>query len=453
MQKAEKFYKKLVDDNFEESIKSAKIQQMYIKTNTAAYHGNFVHTLYIPKMFTEEMVGYFQKISGTMYKILEKVIHEYQTNPKYRKLFGFEEKLERLILRPNHYECALPIARIDIFFNENDFSFKCCEFNADGSSAMNEDKELNEVIKLTDTYDKFKEKYNIRTFELFNSWVKTFSEIYKTYDRAIENPYIAIVDFFRGDISREFTNFKKAFEDNGFECEICEIEELKYENNKLISPTGRHINAVYRRAVTCDIMKNYDKILPFITAAENNDVCLIGDFKTQVIHNKILFKILHDKMTSSFLTDEEVQHIKKHIPYTASLTREEIQKQDVMHTKDKWVIKPEDSYASKGVFAGVESMTDEEWQKEVNENIGNHYLLQEYCEPYATWNIDITHDENAKYKKYSNITGIYMYGGKLAGLYSRIAKNSIISTQYSEMSLPTIIVSEKQQKGPRQNDF
>ena len=69
--------------------------------------------------------------------------------------------------------------------------------------------------------------------------------------------------------------------------------------------------------------------------------------------------------------------------------------------------------------------------------------MQEYCEPYATWNIDITHDENAKYKKYSNITGMYVYGGKLAGLYSRIAKNSIISTQYSEMSLPTIIVSEK----------
>ena len=115
----------------------------------------------------------------------------------------------------------------------------------------------------------------------------------------------------------------------------------------------------------------------------------------------------------------------------------------MLNTKDKWVIKPEDSYASKGVYAGVEGMTDEEWEKEVMENIGNHYLLQEYCEPYATWNIDITHDENAKYKKYSNITGIYMYGGEMAGLYSRIAKNSIISTQYSEMSLPTIIVSEK----------
>ena len=55
MQKAEEFYKKLVDDNFAESLQSAKKQQEYIKTSTARYHGYFVHTLYMPKMFTEEM--------------------------------------------------------------------------------------------------------------------------------------------------------------------------------------------------------------------------------------------------------------------------------------------------------------------------------------------------------------------------------------------------------------
>ena len=263
----------------------------------------------MPKMFTEEMAAYFKKAAESMYKILEKVIHEYQTNAEYRKLFGFDEKLEKLILRPNHYECALPIARIDIFFNEDDFSFKFCEFNADGSSAMNEDKELNQAIRLTSTFDKFTEKYNVRTYELFNSWVKAFMDIYRTYDRAVENPHIAIVDFFGGDISREFTAFQKAYEDSGLTCEICEITDLSYENGKLLSPSGKQINAIYRRAVTCDIMRNYDKVQPFIKAAENNDVCLIGDFKTQVIHNKIVFKVIHDDMTSAFLTDEEKQYV------------------------------------------------------------------------------------------------------------------------------------------------
>ena len=64
MQKAEEYYKQLTDENFEESINSAKILQHYIKTYTARYHGYYVHTLYMPKMFTEKMADYFNEIFG-----------------------------------------------------------------------------------------------------------------------------------------------------------------------------------------------------------------------------------------------------------------------------------------------------------------------------------------------------------------------------------------------------
>ena len=47
-------------------------------------------------MFTEKMADYFNEISGVMYGILEKVIHEYQNNSEYRKLFGFEDLYSKL---------------------------------------------------------------------------------------------------------------------------------------------------------------------------------------------------------------------------------------------------------------------------------------------------------------------------------------------------------------------
>ena len=87
--------------------------------------------------------------------------------------------------------------------------------------------------------------------------------------------------------------------------------------------------------------------------------------------------------------DEEKQYVKDHIPYTASLTQEEIDKHDVLNTKDKWVIKPEDSYASKGVYAGVEGMSDHAWKEEVLSNVDNHYLLQEYSYPIC--NLEYRH--------------------------------------------------------------
>ena len=437
------YYRGLIDCSIKKNAESAAKQQEYLLGSTARSHGYYVYTMYMPKIFTEDMADYFKKISDTMYNILIKVIAEYEKSPMYRRLFGFDKRLEELILRPDRYDCKLPIARIDIFFNEDDYSFKFCEFNADGASAMNEDRELNIAVAKTRAFKKFAKNFDVRTYNLFDSWIDEFMKIYNTCPDKTVKPRVAIVDFIHGEPETEFVQFQNTFINHGYECEICNITDLIYENGCLMTIDGKKIDVIYRRAVTCDIMEHYDDVLPFINAVKDNAVCIIGDFKTQVIHNKIVFKILHYDMTKEFLTEDEIDFIEKHIPYTVSLTEETVNQNNVLENKDKWVIKPEDSYASKGVYAGVEFKTDREWKEHVLSNVNNHYLLQEYCEPYAITNIDLTHDKKAEYKKYSTITGLFVYNGKFSGIYTRMAKNSIISTQYSEMSLPSVVVKAK----------
>lgn len=448
MNKPYDYYRQLTDSNIECAKKDAKKMQSYIENSKAVYHGIIVRSLYIPKLFTTDMEHVFSNLCTIMYGILEKVIHEYETNAKYRKLFNFDPRLEELILRSDRYNSKLPIARIDIFFNEDDYSFKFCEFNADGASAMNEDRELNIAVKNTCTYREFSKSYDIKTYELFDSWVDEFLNIYSTSENAKSKPNIAIADFFPHDIGYEFKRFCKHFKNRGLNCEVCEIRDLRYDGEHLISPSGMIIDAIYRRAVTCDIMEHYNEVQPFINAVRDNKTVLIGDFKTQVIHNKLIFKILRDNMTRDILTDEENAFIEEHIPFTTVLTREEIDKYDVLNNKDKWIIKPQDSYASKGFHAGVEYKSDAEWAKTITDIVNsadydNTYLLQEYIKPYETENIDLLHDENAPYMFYSSITGLFVYNGSFAGVYSRIAKTSIISTQYSEMSLASMIAKEK----------
>ena len=376
------YYKGLVDSDIKASAKDAKKAQERMIKSTAYSHGILVHTLYLPKIFTKKMYAVFKYAADMMYSILDKVIREYESNPKYRQLFGFDKYLEELILRSRTYSCSLPIARIDIFFNEDDFSFKFCEFNADGASAMNEDRELFNVISKTKAFKQFSESFEINQNELFQSWVDEFLKIYSETENAKKNPHIAIVDFLNNEVNNEFEEFKRIFNKNKCTCEICEITKLKYENGVLYSENKNKIDAVYRRAVTCDIMENYDSVMPFINAVKDNSVILIGDFRTQIIHNKLVFKILHDNMTKKILTYDENNFVSEHIPFTTNLTEQALKKFDVLSNKNKWVIKPEDSYASKGVHAGVEFNDKDEWCKTVKENTDNHYLLQEYCTPY-----------------------------------------------------------------------
>ncbi|MGN0164335.1 MAG: hypothetical protein ACI4EA_12285 [Candidatus Ornithomonoglobus sp.] len=433
-------YKELICQSPERAKRDAAAMRAALENSTAHYHGNTVHTLYIPQMYTQKDYDRFKEIADSICRILDKIIKEYIKNPEYRELFGFGDRINELILRPSLYECLIPVMRIDLFYNHETGGYKFCEFNTDGSSGMNEDRELNNVFRASEVFGKLCEKHKITVFELFDSFTEEFTKIYKASGRYRENAHVAIADFMSSASVEEFEEFKKSFERQGYSCEICDIYSLKRKDGRLIAPSGRAVDAVYRRAVTCDILSAYDEILPFIEAAKNNEVVLIGDFKTQIAHNKLIFEIMHDDMTKRILTDEENSFIREHIPKTYKLTAENIKKYDIEKNRCSWIVKPADSYASKGVFAGIEAKTDQEWIEFIKKHADTDYLMQEYIHPYETENIDLLWDENACFAKYCNITGLFIYNGRLRGLYSRVSKTGIISTQYSEMTLPTVLV-------------
>ena len=423
--------------------KSAQKEIAYINQSTAKYHGRCVSTLYVPKLFTEEDIRYFKQLIHELYGIFDKVILHYREDATYRKLFGFSEQLEELILRSPAYESRIPIARIDIFYNEETKEFRFCEFNTDGSSAMNEDRELNIALKKTLGYQELSEEYQIQTFELFDSWVETSLRIYGETKGAVEHPYVAIVDFMESATNNEFEIFAESYRKYGAECEICEIRNLTYQNGRLYGESGRAIDLIYRRAVTSDIMKHYDEVKDFIRAVKEEAVCLIGDFTTQIVHNKVLYQILHHPMTQAFLSEEEKAYVKAHVPYTALMTADYLPYKDIVEKNEQWMLKPLDSYGSKGVFAGVEYESLEEWKDIVDRHRIEGYLVQEFSVPYQTKNIDFSKGADADFIDVSNLTGLFVYDGAFQGIYSRVSRGKIISTQYSEIALPSVMVKEK----------
>lgn len=200
---------------------------------------------------------------------------------------------------------------------------------------------------------------------------------------------------------------------------------------------------IYRRAVTSDIMKHYDEVRDFLLAVKEDAVCLIGDFVTQIAHNKVLYRILHHPETQKFLTEEENAYVKAHVPYTALMTDRHLPYDEIKNDKDRWILKPLDSYGSKGVFAGVEYDSVEKWGEIVDAHQKEGYLAQEFHVPYQTKNIDFSKGADTDFLPVSNLTGLFVYDGRLQGIYSRVSRGKIISTQYSEIALPSIVVSEK----------
>lgn len=424
---------------------SAAAIRKYLLSSTAKYHNRVVKTLYLPKLFSQKDIRIFDNAVSVLYGIFDKVIAQYERDEAYRRLFGYPRELEELILRRPEYDCNIPISRIDIFYQEETGDFRFCEFNTDGTSAMNEDRELNTAFESSEAYLEFQKIYSLHKFELFDTWVEEAIRLYRQYaDDAAALPSVAIVDFMEHATTNEFLIFRDRFEKKGCHAQLSDIRKLTWDGKYCYAEDGTRIDLIYRRAVTSDILAHYCEVGNLLSAVKAGAVCLLGDFRTQIVHNKILFKILHKPETLHLLTREEQTFVRAHVPLTISLDeldRPEYEwvKKDACSAKDNWIIKPEDSYGSQGVHAGVELTDQEKWNALLRELRGQHYILQQFNDPYRLPNIDLL-SEDAEWVSTGNLTGLFVYNGKFRGVYSRISFDKMISTQYNEMSLPTIVV-------------
>ncbi len=442
LKEIEKIYQKDIEEKMSKHQSSGKDALDYLEHSTAKYKGKTIYSLYVPKILNEKTKDKFAWIAQTMAGIMQKVMKEYQNNAQYRALFGFSKRVEELILHDPLYKNILPVCRVDIFYNEEDGSFYFCELNTDGSSSMNEDRELCKAFSYTELYRVLQKEYEINSFELFDSLVDAFLENYKTYPKYVEKPTVAIVDFLElGCSMEEFEQFRMSFEKKGCKACICDIRKLQIVNDRLCTEEGLEIDLIYRRAVTSDICEYEEQIPAFMEAVLSHKVCCMGSFCTQVVHDKSLFYILRHALTQKVLTKEENDFISSHIPFTEELTDVHIEESDILQNKEKWLLKPKNSYGARGIYSGV-SASWEEWNMAIAQHKNTNYVMQQFIMPYQTYNIDF-HKEDAELRKYSNLTGLYVYNGKFAGVYSRQSVKEIISSSYDENDIATVWLKER----------
>ena len=398
-------------------------------------------TVHVPKVYGTDTIAEFRRIARVTHRIFEKVINEYLTHEDYRRLFPFSKELEELILLPAPYQGLLPIARFDIFYHEDSGSFQFCEINTDGTAAMVRDLELRKALIHNPAHQAVIRDYALRPFELFDTWVSTFLSLYDAYPKKKEHPHVAIVDFLENATMGDFDEFKDRFEKAGVTCEICDVRKLTYQDGILYSPEGRQIDAIYRRAVTADLMDHYEEIKAFLDAVREDAVFFAGAFATQIIHTKWLFYVLHLDRTMAFLTEEERAFVKEHVPLTVEFSPDYISLAQVQGRKDDYIIKPMDAYASKGVYAAGHEYSQKEWIRKTNYLYGKGLIVQQYCHQYLTDNIDFGWGDGA-WHPYINMTGLYTYGGELAGFLMRMAcGEKIIVAHENERTVPVFEVT------------
>lgn len=434
----EQLEKRFIDLAFESPQTYAKdLTEIHDKVahSKAIYKGKPIPFLYMPRFFDSADMDTFNEAVSHMMSICHKMIKLYKSVSEIRQYYNFDERLEALILKESPYASLVPMARFDIFYY-GPGEFKFCELNTDGTSAMNEDKELARVFSSGALVDKISEEVALNSFELFDTWVEEVMSIYKESGGIKEKPSIAIVDLFEKSSAIEFEVFKERFEAHGLPCYIVDARQLTYNEGLFYEDKG--VDIVYRRLVTRDMMDRIQELPALEAACHDNTTLIIGNIQSQVVHNKLFFKLLHDDLVRQYFNAEELAFIDAHVPLTESIEVAGHNIQRYIDEKDQWLIKPLDFYASIGVYAGRDH-DPQAWRQLLEDHLQKPYLLQAFCTPPEFLNIDLV-EGALKLDSYKHITGLFVYNGKLFGIYSRAGRTAIISGLHDVFTLPSLFI-------------
>ncbi|WP_281508490.1 hypothetical protein [Parvibacter caecicola] len=424
----------------------------------AYYRGLPVAFDFLPTLFTPASRRNFASIVETTYGILRKVIHCYQSDAQFRKLFRFDPRVEELVLLPSGYEEPLPMARFRLLYNQQTEAFQFCEFNTDSSSGMLENAEACAAVAESDAFWEFQSRYPLesRCDEQFEGWAEKLMAIFRTtaafkqLQREGQVPHVAIAVCMESpnpDV-RELDAYQEIIEDLGWDCSIYDVRDLRVEDGRLVGRNalaGQNnvpIHLVWRFCIVVDLLKYWDEVQPFIKAVRTGAVTLVGAFSTQIAHDKQLFALLRHPEVQPLLTFEERAFVEERIPFTAFLDDPSLDLEEVRACPADWVLKPTDWYATKNVTAGAECTT-EQWNRLIDEALasrdGSPYLVQRFVAPATSPAIPLygrEADFTAAPQPYGNLFGLYCHCGQFAGVYVRQGPQEVIGSAREGLVAP-----------------
>lgn len=424
----------------------------YMRSSSAIVHHRVVDCSFVPKLFNRESYEVMKHTAQMAHRILCKVIARYLEDPSYRGAFDFDERLEELILLPRGYDSLLPFARVDTFLDEETYRVRFCEFNGDGSSGMNENREITNSILGSAAFREFAGRHRVEACSLFDPWVDKFCAIYDGYEHKVANPRFAICDYLENGVVDEFRIYAGLFAERGVDCAVVDVRDLRFDGEVLRDGEGLPVNAIWRRCVTNDVLEFWDESQDLIAAVRAEKVALIGSFAGHIVHDKQIFEVLFKPETQAFLTPEERAFVEETVPFTAFLDDDHVDIARIRAEKDRWIIKPTDHYGAHDVYAGC-AVSQKRWEELIesfaNNRAGYPFIVQSYVIPCRSdilppdTGADALSDEQMSCVApvaYNNLNGLYLYDGEFRGVFSRLGPLPTISKDMKGITAATIWV-------------
>lgn len=452
LKEAVAYYHSLLDDT-ELAEASRMMLDEGLESNKLIFGGRRLSPYLRPHFVTEDDWAMATSTCETVWGALEKVKNEAVKNDTLLDELGVTPIERELVKIDPGYAQVSPTARLDSFLTEDSYSY--VELNGESPAGIAYADSASEIFQSLPVMKKFAERYNVRGFEGRPKMLEVLLSCYAEYsvNKGIEkdDPVIAIVDLKDLPTVKEFELFKEYFEAAGYTSIICSPDQIEFDGEKLYFG-GVAIDIVYKRLLVNEYLPIMEEQPALLDAYRAGAICMVNSFRGKLVHKKAIFAVLTDERYAYLFSDDELNVIHTHVPWTRKFSRrttvyqgEEIDLVEwTRANSSKLVLKPNDDYGGHGIYIGWNS-SPAEWEEAIKIGLENgDYLVQERVKT-AKEMFPMVFDQLGKWDMVEQLVDLdpLLFNGVVGSAFTRLSLSELANVSSGGGMVPTFIISEK----------
>lgn len=335
-----------------------------------------------PHFLTRRIEAYVHHVTTTLTRAMHRLARQAIEDEDMQKALRITEA-ERLLLRvhPGNNDLSA-LSRLDTFLSAD--GLHLVEYNAECPTGAGYNQRLFRVFDNLAPLRDFTVNHVLEKADGTTLLLRTLLDAWREWGGQ-GTPCIGIVDWDDVVTRGEFEILGESFRAQDVPTVIVDPRELELRDGRLYGG-GMRIDLVYRRLLTAEFLAARPSCSAFDEAYHRQAACFVNNFRTKLLHKKLIFGLLRDDRWQHLLGEEERELVRVHVPWTIALQpgkvivegeRVELLAYAYAHQADL-VLKPNDDYGGKGLLLGSES-TPDEWKSGLAYALasGHDHVLQQ----------------------------------------------------------------------------
>lgn len=398
-----------------------------------------------PHILGRSQYSKIRTAAETIALAFEKLVAAALGNPRLLAQLGLTDAEEKMARINPGYSHLCVTSRLDAYLNDSDFQF--LEYNAENPAGVADQMQLEKILFALPHMKEFLEPQLYWRPEPHKQLLRSLLATYREWGGAEEHPHIAIVDWEGVSTASEFAVLKQYFDSEGYLTGIVDPHALSYEGEHLQAEEFR-IDIVYKRVIIHEFLQEFDDTHALARAYRDQNVCMVNSFRAKAAHKKAGFAILSDPRYAELFSENELEVIRQHIPWTrivqpgpTSFHDSERELVDILRNeRERLVLKPNDDYGGQGVVIGWD--TDPAvWEQAIAAALETPYVVQERV-PVRKAAIPMLTTDGLHYQEMFVDFNPFLFRNEMEGALVRLSHSSLCNVSSGGGETALLVVDD-----------